>query len=211
MLKWVACQLDRGRSIQGQAVLTESALGTLHASQIRIEQPNPLVFQGLGWLGSVPEYGLGWCIGSVRGRRALFHPGYIDGYSATVVLVPEEGLGVIALANANLSDAPAAIAQVLVEGMLEETPDLAGRFDHPEFGALAVASRGGEWALEYRGRTWPLRRKEDGGYECVVTAFGLPIPMPVVFGFSEAGRAASVSLPLAMDPRVAPAKFTLAE
>lgn len=47
------------------------------------------------------EVGLGWMLGHHRGRRVVCHTGADPGFGARLVLLPDEGLGVVVLANSN--------------------------------------------------------------------------------------------------------------
>jgi len=52
------------------------------------------------------DYGLGWFIDTYRGHRRVHHGGNIDGFSAIVWLMPQDGLGFVALANKNGTGLP---------------------------------------------------------------------------------------------------------
>ncbi len=45
--------------------------------------------------------GLGWAVGSYRGLRTLSHSGADPGFGSRLVLVPEQRIGVVVLANSN--------------------------------------------------------------------------------------------------------------
>jgi CubicO group peptidase (beta-lactamase class C family) len=57
---------------------------------------------------SMSHYGLGWMSGAYRGLRVISHSGGTTGFSARVVFLPDQGLGVATLSNA--SSLPGALA-----------------------------------------------------------------------------------------------------
>jgi hypothetical protein len=44
-------------------------------------------------------YGMGWMMSAYRGHRLLQHGGNIDGFSAMVTLMPDDGIGMVILTN----------------------------------------------------------------------------------------------------------------
>ena len=53
-----------------------------------------------GLLGEGDRYGFGWVTSSVAGKRIVWHEGGVGGYSAILVLAPEDDLGVVVLLGA---------------------------------------------------------------------------------------------------------------
>ncbi|MDE3045483.1 MAG: serine hydrolase [Verrucomicrobiota bacterium] len=64
-------------------------------------------------------YGLGWYISSYRGRYHLRHDGGVDGFTAAISLLPQDGIGIIVLANKNLSNLPYHLSLELIDRILE--------------------------------------------------------------------------------------------
>ena len=54
-------------------------------------------------------YGLGWVEGAYRGRPMAWHSGGVDGFLTQTLLLPQQRLGVIACANAHMSQLPLAV------------------------------------------------------------------------------------------------------
>ncbi|MBI3508593.1 MAG: serine hydrolase [Chlamydiia bacterium] len=52
------------------------------------------------------SYGIGWNISSYRGRYLVSHDGGVDGYTSVVAFFPRENVGIVILANKNLSVLP---------------------------------------------------------------------------------------------------------
>lgn len=64
------------------------------------------------------SYGFGWFVGSVRGRKLLWHYGETIGFNTAILRLPEEQLTVIVLINRSEAR-PTEIAQHIVEIFLE--------------------------------------------------------------------------------------------
>jgi CubicO group peptidase (beta-lactamase class C family) len=100
MARWLELQLGRGE-IEGRRIWSAEAaeeMWALHTPQAvgastRERYPSTH-FRG---------YGLGWALMDYRGRKVLSHGGGYDGMFSRVVVVPEEGLGVVILTNAMTS------------------------------------------------------------------------------------------------------------
>ncbi|NLD83697.1 MAG: serine hydrolase [Clostridiales bacterium] len=98
MLKWVSCLLNKGKAGDTQ-VISEAGVAELTRPQMLMSSP---------LLAPLPEedfysYGMGWFTETYRGHRRAEHGGNINGFSALVTLMPDCGLGVVALTNFNNS------------------------------------------------------------------------------------------------------------
>lgn len=103
MARWVQWQLARGQS-NGESRLTETIHQEMHTPQIVVPPTTQLakMFPDKQTL----SYGLGWFVMSYRERTVIFHPGNAQGMRALVALMPEEDLGIVVLANRELSPLP---------------------------------------------------------------------------------------------------------
>src|SRR5437764_10624922 len=125
-----------------------------------------------------PYSALGWIHESYRGHSLVVHSGAIDGFTVHLGFVPETGQGLILLANrdgataALMALAYSAYDRLLGlepldwEGRLKETPtpsqdvrdialdfpieEVAGRYEHPAYGVIAVRARGDRLAMQFR-------------------------------------------------------------
>jgi hypothetical protein len=82
----------------------------------------------------IPGMGLGFFRDEVGGRRTVGHDGIWKGFRSDLVLAPDEGIGVLALANTGWFDprgAPVPVANALLR-LLLDLPDDAVRTDVPE-------------------------------------------------------------------------------
>ncbi len=67
-------------------------------------------------------YGLGWGIHSYRGHYNVSHDGGVDGFTSVVGILPYDGIGIVVLANKNLSTLPRLIAFEAMDQILELHP-----------------------------------------------------------------------------------------
>jgi len=123
MAKWV--QLNLSGTVDGTRIVAARQLAELHRPQMVIQ-----TFPGLFEDPEIqqPSYGLGWFIESYRGRKRVHHGGNIDGFSAMVALMPNDGLGVVVLSNLNGTPLPTVVARHATDRMLRLEPiDWNGR------------------------------------------------------------------------------------
>lgn len=113
MLKWVELHLGDGQ-FRGQHFVNSSTLQRMHQPQMLMD--NPLFpFPAL----SHPSYGLGWFIYDYGDLAVVEHGGNIDGFSALVFLLPEEGLGLVALTNKNGTPLGYVLAYTIADILLD--------------------------------------------------------------------------------------------
>lgn len=212
-LRWMAFLLQGGKTPEGQALIKEESLAQLFKPQISAEGLGPIILQGLEGLGAVPSYGLGWFLGSFQGSPAAYHPSIIDGHTAATVLLLEKGLGVTVATNANIHPNPGLLCQELLGAFLESkeqkpeapgspTPSVEGRYADVAYGEIQVLGD----VLHYHDYRWPLRWTGPETAEVTLKAFGLQIPVPVSFTFSQ-GRCEAFTVPFSLDPRIPPQRF----
>lgn len=232
--RWLAANLGDAPGPGAARLLAPATLQALRTRRIDVGSPSPILFCGLDWLARDAGYGLGWLLGRTHGLETAFHPGFIDGFSSLVLLLPARRLGLAVLSNQNLSPAPGRLAQHLLDHLLgaggdtappappapapavaAETPAPAsvappaavfGQLEHPAYGALAVVERHGAAVVQYNGHEWPLTFTEDGAATLTARAMGIPLPLPVRADLRD-GRCPALHIPLALDPRVPPQVF----
>ncbi len=99
MSRWLRVLLAGG-TVEGVRVLSKEALTELHTPQMAIRSlPRDQEI-------SPGAYGMGWFLNSYRGHYRVQHGGNIDGFSALVTYFPNDGVGIVALANQNGSALP---------------------------------------------------------------------------------------------------------
>ena len=68
------------------------------------------------------QYGLGWMLAEKDGEKRVFHGGNIDGFSALVTLVPEKGIGIVALSNGDAAPLPDEATEIVLDALLPPKP-----------------------------------------------------------------------------------------
>lgn len=71
---------------------------------------------------SPADYGMGWFVDNYRGHRRVHHGGNIDGFSAMVSMLPQDGFGFVVLSNKNGTPVPELIIHTAVDILLELEP-----------------------------------------------------------------------------------------
>ncbi len=99
MSHWLLVHLNGGKFKETQ-VIDPLTLEDMH-----------LAHMPTGGTPAIPEvtpadYGLGWFIDSYRGHRRVHHGGNIDGFSAMVSMLPQDGVGFVVLTNKNGNPLP---------------------------------------------------------------------------------------------------------
>ena len=99
MSHWLIVHLNQGK-YKGKSIINAQTIEDMH-----------LAHMPTGGTPAIPEitpadYGMGWFINTYRGHQRVSHGGNIDGFSAMVCLMPQDGVGLVALANKNASALP---------------------------------------------------------------------------------------------------------
>ncbi len=114
---WMRVHLNGGK-LGEKKVLNASTVADLHTPVMetgrRISPLDPDVIPG--------GYALGWFTDTYRGVRRVQHGGNIDGFSALVVLVPQQKVGVAILVNMNGSGFPNVVARHALDRLLGLPP-----------------------------------------------------------------------------------------
>jgi CubicO group peptidase (beta-lactamase class C family) len=144
MDEWLKLHLAGG-SYGGVEIVGEATLGETH-------RPHTIIPLQPPWSLMAPEahfltYGMGWFLSDYRGRKAVAHGGNIDGMSALVGMLPEEGLGVVILTNMNGTFLPYALMHRVFDhylgapegGMRDWSEEMAASFAELEAAAEAQA------------------------------------------------------------------------
>ncbi|MES2017508.1 MAG: serine hydrolase [Pseudomonadota bacterium] len=113
MAAWTILQLNHGQ-YQGRQILSEKSINFLHT---------PRMAAGLS---SIPEiipvgYAAGWGVTAYRGHLRLQHHGAIDGFSSSVTLLPNAGIGITILTNQE-QHVPELLERTTIDRLLALTP-----------------------------------------------------------------------------------------
>ena len=112
MANWLILQLNEGR-FQGKQVISGTSLHETHKPQMVM--PGDMTTDEIFY----SSYGLGWMITSYRGHLRVEHGGNIDGFSASVCVMPRDGIGVVVLTNMNGTALTGVIRNYIVDKMLD--------------------------------------------------------------------------------------------
>ena len=115
MAKWVTVHLANGKAGDRQ-IIGPATLADLHAPHMVIDAPpeRPEISSG--------SYALGWLVNSYRGHPRVEHGGNIDGFSALVMLLPQDDLGLVILTNKDGTGLPERLARHTIDRMLKLDP-----------------------------------------------------------------------------------------
>jgi len=94
MSRWVTVHINGGKYGDKQ-VIGANTLADLHTPYMTTGgvSTRPDI--------TAPDYALGWMVDNYRGHGRVHHGGNIDGFSAMVSLLPNDGLGFVVLTNKN--------------------------------------------------------------------------------------------------------------
>ncbi len=115
MAQWLRLQVGDG-AIGARRLISAKNLRETHTPQMVIRPEE--------WGRSYnPEtnqmaYGLAWTLQDYRGMHIVSHGGAIDGFRATVTLVPKERLGIVVLANLGEDNMPEALRWMILDQVM---------------------------------------------------------------------------------------------
>lgn len=115
MSNWLIVHLNNGK-FKDKQIINAATLEDMHLSHMPT-----------GATPSRPEispadYGMGWFVDSYRGHRRVHHGGNIDGFSAMVSMLPQDGFGFVVLTNKNGTPLPELIIRTTTDRLLELEP-----------------------------------------------------------------------------------------
>lgn len=121
MSHWLLVHLNQGK-YDGKPIINPQTLQNMHLAHMTTgETPATAEI-------TPSDYGLGWSVDTYRGHRRVSHGGNIDGFSAMVCLLPDDGMGIVVLTNKNGSPLPELIVRHAMDLLLEsETKDWIGQ------------------------------------------------------------------------------------
>lgn len=111
MSKWVQLQLGKGM-FEDQQIVAASDIEFMHKGHMQMPTGGSKDIFG-------NAYGLGWITYSYRGNRVVEHGGNIDGFSASVFLLPDEDLGMVILTNENGSPFTTVLCRYITDMFLD--------------------------------------------------------------------------------------------
>jgi CubicO group peptidase (beta-lactamase class C family) len=110
MTRWLLFNL-RGGQVGETRLINASSLAEIHSAQMTTgatpERPDI----------SAATYGMGWVVDTYRGHRRLAHGGGIDGFITSVMLFPDDDLGLVSFTNVG-SGLPSLLSQHAADRIL---------------------------------------------------------------------------------------------
>jgi CubicO group peptidase (beta-lactamase class C family) len=116
LTKWLRFQLGEGQ-FNGKRLASAGALGETHTPQVAL--PIEGITRDLNPETNLMSYGMGWLIQDYRGKLLLSHAGAIDGFRASIMLLPKERLGITLLYNLHQSRLNLALGNSLIDLFLD--------------------------------------------------------------------------------------------
>lgn len=121
MTKWVTTQLNRGQIEGGKRLFSETASNEMWSPQTIVPnraRAGPLAATKANFVA----YGFGWNLRDYRGHKIVSHTGGLTGMVTTVMMVPDEKLGLIVLTNQEEGGAFSSIAYHILDHYLGIPP-----------------------------------------------------------------------------------------
>ncbi len=115
MAQWVRLHLNEGED-GGRRLLSKATMRELHAPQvvIRSDTTDERLYPGT----NLRAYALGWIVQDYHGRTLVHHSGSLNWTRTHVMLVPEERIGVVVIANLGSSNLQQAVAFRVIDALL---------------------------------------------------------------------------------------------
>ncbi len=189
LVPWMRVHLNGGK-LGTQTIVNASTIADLHTPRMETgqKQDEPEVVPG--------GYAPGWFTDTYRGHLRVHHGGGIDGFSALIVLLPADQIGIAILTNMNGTGLHGVLARHAIDRLLalplhdwnaerlkrkQEGRDVekeaqskkntirktgtkpahrleeyAGEYEHPGYGVMKIAWKGGRLEMTYNDITTPL-------------------------------------------------------
>jgi len=121
MAKWMLIRLNRGKLADGTALYSERTARELETPvTLKPNREPPAELAGLK--SNFLAYALGLNVRDYRGERVITHSGSLPGYVSIVTLLPDRGLGVSVLTNAESEEAYSALTWLIIDHELGIKP-----------------------------------------------------------------------------------------
>jgi CubicO group peptidase (beta-lactamase class C family) len=172
MAEWLKANLRVGSN---EPLLRKKTAVEMQTAQMPV--PNEPPWSGIAPGAKFVAYGLGWFLHDYRGKKVVEHGGATDGYSTMLVMVPEEKIGVVVMANMHGSGLPHALAYRVIDTLLGVPPkgklrvgppgkpgpparvagttpslkesETAGKYRHDFYGEISVTEQNGGLVLQW--------------------------------------------------------------
>ncbi len=109
MANYVLMQLNNGVAADGTRVVSEENLLVTREPQVSVS--------------ATSSYGLGWFVGEYKGLRQIEHGGNTLGFTSDVAFLPDAGLGVVMLTNAQVTNSFSGLVRARLFDLVFEDVD----------------------------------------------------------------------------------------
>ncbi|WP_217349704.1 serine hydrolase, partial [Meiothermus sp. PNK-Is4] len=131
LARYLLTELARGVSPQGRRVVSAEGLEFTWRPQVKVDAQT--------------SYGLGWFVGEYKGVRLIQHGGNTLGFTSLLAFLPDKGLGVVVLSNAqNANPFTQAVMYRVLELAFGQSAEYDARFRF----ALETSAKATKEALE---------------------------------------------------------------
>jgi CubicO group peptidase (beta-lactamase class C family) len=114
MSNWLMTWLNKGK-FEGNEIIPEAYINEAMSSQMVINGALPDdEFPNI----HMATYGYGWMLSSYKGHYRVEHGGNIDGFSADVIFFPSDSIGIVVLANQNVSSVPSLVRNTIADRLI---------------------------------------------------------------------------------------------
>jgi CubicO group peptidase (beta-lactamase class C family) len=126
MAKYLIMHLNQGK-LEGRQIVPAAQIREMQVPQMVIPAPNQPGPGGID-LGH-EQYGMGFFVGTYRGKKMVHHGGNIDGFSAELNFLPNDSIGVVVLTNLNGTNVRDFLPFLVYDRLLGLPPiDWSGRY-----------------------------------------------------------------------------------
>ncbi|MGB4772865.1 MAG: serine hydrolase [Chitinophagaceae bacterium] len=115
MAKWLLMWTNQGK-LDGKEIISSVLYNQAISSQMVVNANLPTKYTPDNYFFN---YGLGWYISNYRGHYGLGHGGNINGFSSFMLFLPADSIGVYVAVNMNNSQAPRALASIILDKMIK--------------------------------------------------------------------------------------------
>lgn len=112
---WMKMQLNKG-TFDGKQIVDSAIIDETHTPQMPIKLT--AIERQLFPSRHFSAYGLGWYLSDIHGRFVVRHTGGVDGMLSSVVMIPEEKIGIAVFTNKLPNSAYGAIPHFITEKLL---------------------------------------------------------------------------------------------
>jgi CubicO group peptidase (beta-lactamase class C family) len=124
MARWIRFHLARG-TFEGERLLSEARFDEMYAPHtvIGIDSTTARLHPS----NHFAAYALGWRVQDLNGQKVVHHSGSINYTRTQVTLVPDDGIGVVAMANLSSSNLQLALTHWILDALQGREPGTGAR------------------------------------------------------------------------------------